>query len=229
MRVLEVYWYRFPISITKIIISIIPRLVFLLVVLDHLLRIPRLEHILVNIDYLTIYRLHLPSPHLTVLLTAKLQQSAYQFFFWCCKVSLAHITLFSDLKHLSVDLFDGFFNREQIKTIRWPSRMLLKLSMIFFLFNFRCLAAALWSRFLFSSSLVLVRCWSAKRQFFFILWVIIFFFGCFIVVAEGDVIFGFPGVEFIIISSPLDEAVLFVYIVSMLLLTHRICTTFSTS
>ena len=193
--------------ITKIIISIIPRLVLLLVVLDHLLRVPRLQHILAHIDYPTIHSLHLPLSHLTVLLTAKLKHPAYQFILRCRKNRL-QITLLSDLKHLPVDLLDRLLNGEQIITSRWPSRLLFQLCRVFFLLHFTCLAASFCSRFLFGSGLVVVRCGSAQGQLFFVLWVVIFFFGSFVVVAEGDVVFGFPGVELIIISSPLDEAVL---------------------
>jgi hypothetical protein len=61
-----------------------------------------------------------------------------------------------------------------------------------------------------------------------VLWVILVFGGG-VVVAEGDVFLGLPGVVALIVALPLDVAVLPVCIGGDLLFTHLICTTRSTS
>ena len=65
--------------IIKTIISITSnRLAFqlLLIVLNHLLRVPRFEHVLSDQDYLALLGLHLPHSPLAVLVSAQLQHSA---------------------------------------------------------------------------------------------------------------------------------------------------------
>jgi hypothetical protein len=106
--------------------------------------------------------------------------------------------------------------------------MVLKLGMIFFLlriWGFGSLA----NRFILGSGLVMMigRAWDS--YILNILWVIIFLLRGLIIVTEGDMVFGFPSVVFLIIALPFDEAKLSVCIVIIVLFIHLICATLSTS
>jgi len=56
------------------------------------------------------------------------------------------------------------------------------------------------------SGLIVMRSGIANRYLLKVLRVIILFGSRFVVVAIGDMVFGFPGVEFLVVASPLDEA-----------------------
>jgi len=98
--------------------------------------------------------------------------------------------------------------------------------MVLFLLRFRRLLHMFRGYLLFGPGLVVMRGGVAGLRLLLVVRVVILVRGGNVVVAEGDVVLGLPGVELFIIAFPLDVAELSVYMRCGVLLTHFIWTMF---